>query len=168
MSEERGRMPALTPLGRLVGRWNLKRIAELLQTLWNLIWLGLLLVLVRQNLHTSKYFASTSDISDLNKLRVFLAAEWDTLILSMVCLLTYFFLMRDSKKWREQAEKCFSVQAMPRRAWKLVRGRWVIVWVVMSNIAIFFGLAWFTDNVMAFSVLFLIHHMNAVFLVALV
>jgi hypothetical protein len=38
----------------------------------------------------------------------------------------------------------------------------------MSNIAIFFGLAWFTDNVMAFSVLFLIHHMNAVFLVALV
>jgi hypothetical protein len=84
------------------------------------------------------------------------------LILGIIFLLTYFFLTKDSTGWREHAEKCFSVQAMPRRAWKLVRGRWTIIWVVMCNIPIFFGLAWFTDDILIFSMLFLIHHMNAV------
>lgn len=123
---------------------------------------GILLFLIRHKSHADQYFSSIGDVGDLNKLKAFAIGEWDTLLLSVVLLLAYFFLTKDSTRWREHAEKCFSVQAMPRRAWRLVRGRWVIVWVVMCNIPTFFSLAWFADNVLVFSVLFLIHHVNAV------
>ena len=150
-------------LDRLFENWSLSRIGALLESLWNTILVaGLLFYLIRYKLHTNQYFSSFADVTNLNKLKFFWGLEWNTLILSTVFFSAYVILNRDSRSWRTQAEKCFSIQAMPRRQWKAVRRRWVIVWVVISNIPIFLGLAWFTDNIVVFSALFSVHHANAV------
>jgi len=142
---------------------SLSRISALPENLWNTILVaGLLFYLIRYKLHTYQYFSSFADVTNLNKLELFWGPEWDTLILSTIFFSAYVLLTKDSRSWRTQAEKCFSIQAMPRRQWKAVRRRWVIVWVVISNIPIFLGLAWFTDNIVVFSALFSVHHANAV------
>ncbi len=141
---------------------TLIRHAKLLLLLWNTILaVGILSVLLRYKLEVGWYFVDLEDILDQDTLKRFFSEKWEALLLSAVLLLTYWLLTKDSSKWTDQAEKCFSPTNVPSRL-KIVRGRWIINWVVLSNIVIFLAAIYFVDSVKVFAGLFLVHHANAV------
>jgi hypothetical protein len=141
---------------------TLIRHAKLLLLLWNTILaVGILSVLLRYKLEVGWYFVDLVDIFDRDTLKRFFSEKWEALLLSAVLLLTYWLLTKDSSKWTDQAEKCFSPTNVPSRL-KIVRNRWIINWVVLSNIVIFLAAIYFVDSVKVFAGLFLVHHANAV------
>lgn len=165
-----GRAPGLskafirlrTRIYRAFGQQQLIRITELLLFAWNsVLAFSFLFVLIRYKLEVGSYFATYDDLVDPNVLKSFLSEKWNTLILSVVFLVAYFFITKDSAKWKEQARRCFSVTNVPSK-WKAVYGRWIIAWVVLTNILIFVAAALYTDNIKVFAFLFMIHHANAV------
>jgi len=137
-------------------------MTDFLLFIWNFfLAVAVLNFIVRYKLEIGSYFASSDDLFDSKILKQFMREKWQVLTLVTVFLGTYVLLTKDTRRWKEQAQKCFSATNIPSR-WRMVRGRWIIAWVVPTNVLIFLALAYYTDNIKAFSALFMIHHANAV------
>lgn len=152
-------------LDRVANRWtsktSLSRIGNRLRQCW--AWsltFGVLFYIVRYKLEVSEYFSSPSDLANVAGLWTFLAAKWEVAVLASVFLLMFVTLNVDSAKYVQHGENCFSRVTMPKRDWKNVKGRYLIIWVVLSNVPILLAAAYYTDNVIYFCLFLMLHHLN--------
>lgn len=146
----------------MTSKLTIKKAVRKFSFLWNtLLVAGLFTFLVRYKLDFGRYFLSVADISNLSAWHAFLSEKSDTLTLGAVCLVSFVMLTRDSGKWQEIGEGCFSTLATPAQ-WERVHGRHVFTWVILSNIAIFLALPLFADWLVPFCALLAVHHLNAV------
>jgi hypothetical protein len=137
-------------------------IARRFQLVWNTVLaVGFLWIIIRYKLELDRYIHSIGDLYSPATVSKFLLDKWDVVILSAMFLFRFMAITKDHPKWMDYGGKCFSELAKPTE-WAFVRGRWVLSWVIVSNIPIFIGLAWFTDDVMMFSAFFALHYANGV------
>ncbi|NVO15098.1 MAG: hypothetical protein HXX10_13770 [Rhodoplanes sp.] len=141
---------------------TLKDISLFMLTFWKTaIAAGYLLILLKYKLNFSYYFQSWRDFVDLQKLVEFLVNNSGALSLSILILSVFVLINKDGEKWIPQAEQCFSTNKIPTN-WANVRARWIIPFVIVTNIIIFIAAAYFVDDVVVFCALFMMHHLNAV------
>ena len=149
-----------------VMRWtkdrSLVEIARGLRLVWvTLLAAGIINYVLRYKLEFEKYFPTSNSFTEPSYIFVFLGAKWAVVTLGLVFLITLIFLNLDNGKYVEQAEGCFLRMRAPTE-WRLVRGRYIVIWVVTSNIFLFLGAVYSIDDVKIFSILFMLHHLNAV------
>lgn len=141
---------------------TIKRRTQSLQLLWNTILAaGFVTFLIKYKLEFEDYFSTNAEILDPTKWLKFIENKAGILTLSGVCLATFVLLTRDSGKWQDIGQGCFSSMAQPAE-WKRVHGGSVLTWVILSNIAIFLAMPMLTDNFVLFSALLASHHLNGI------